>query len=134
MASSQITLVDSHDDARESLHRILQAEGFQIQSLADGWSAWNVLRDKPELVIVDLDLKRIDGLQLARRLRTRHGSVFPLLALSCARGPALLSQIRSAGFDDCWFKPYAPAELVEWIRRHLAARSLAGNRNRRRAA
>ena len=134
MASSQITLVDSHPDARESLIRVLELDGYRIRSFSDAWSAWSELQREPsDLVIVDLDLPGIDGLELGALLRQRHGADLPLLAISCARGETLVRDVRSAGFDEFLFKPYPPADLTDCLRRYLAKRPGVGDSTRRRA-
>ena len=106
-----ILVVDASPDAADTMAAILTAMGHRVEV---AYSALSALADaerlRPEVVLLDLDLPRISGYELARRLRSQSGLRATLLiALASQQGhePAA----RAAGFDDCLVKPIAVATL-----------------------
>src|SRR5690348_16504307 len=94
----------------------LERAGFAVISAADGEEAQRLIRERdPRLVVLDVMLPRLDGIELTRALRERHHPV-PVLMMS-ARG-AVDDRLEglSVGADDYLPKPFSPAEMVERVR------------------
>jgi len=92
MSLGQILLIEDEELIRESVALALPEEGYDVPTVADGKTALEILRLnppnqditpglQPDLVILDLMLPNINGLDLCRLLR-RHGSTVPVLMLS----------------------------------------------------
>ena len=79
--------------------------GFAFSSAEDGQSGVRMaLRDKPDLVLVDMQLPDIDGYEVLRVLREQH-TASTLIALSANAMPDDIARAKAAGFDDYWTKP-----------------------------
>jgi two-component system response regulator VicR len=109
---------------REVLSRYLQREGFEVDVAADGEVALASFEaHRPDLVLLDLMLPRIDGLEVFRRIRSSAQS--PVIMLT-ARGETTDRVVGlGMGADDYVSKPFSPAEVVARVRavlRRTAAR------------
>lgn len=107
----RILVVDDDETVAEVVSRYLEREGFEVQSVSDGPAALeSVARWHPDLIVLDLMLPGIDGLEVCRRLR-QMGAV-PVVMLT-ARGQ---ESDRVVGFevgaDDYVAKPFSPRELT----------------------
>lgn len=114
-AVAKILVVDDEPNIREVVGQYLQREGYAVVSAADGEEALSLYRqERPDLVVLDLMLPKLSGLEVCRRLlgaETRERRV-PLIMLT-ARGE---EEDRIAGLglgaDDYIVKPFSPRELV----------------------
>ena len=113
---SRTVLVAEDDPAiRELLAHHLQREGFEVVAVSDGNAALRAARDAADVVILDLGLPAIDGLEVARTLRREKCDV-PILMLT-----ARVDEIdRVVGFelgaDDYICKPFSPREVVARVK------------------
>lgn len=108
---SCILVVD--DDLRlcELLTQVLQEEGYQVQCVNDGESALNYMKMSPvDLVLLDVMLPNIDGLQVARRICQRFAT--PILMLTALGGEQSMLDGLQAGADQYLVKPFAVTELL----------------------
>ena len=108
-----VLIVEDHPDGRESLRLLLELLGYQVDVAADGIEGVHkALQGRPEVAIVDLALPRLDGYQVARRLRAALGpSVFLNSHTSNGR-PEDRQRALEAGFDVHLVKPVDPGELL----------------------
>jgi two-component system response regulator MprA len=124
-ARRQILVVD--DDARlaASLRRALAYEGYAVEVAADGPGALVAARDRPpDLVVLDVMLPGLDGVEVCRRLR--DGSDVPILMLTARDGiPDRVGGL-DAGADDYLVKPFAYDELLARVRALLRRREPSG--------
>jgi two-component system, cell cycle response regulator DivK len=123
-AAATILIVDDYPDALDVWDLYLRASGFEVLRAEDGNEALKTACEHvPDLVVMDLELPGLSGCQVASALRqrddTRH---IPLIASTGHSLPAKLDEARRSGFDLVLIKPCDPAELVEAIHKHLAAR------------
>ena len=113
-----ILLVDDEQDIIDSISVRLQASGYQIIAARDGLEALKKARSlRPDLIILDLMLPKMDGYKVARLLKfDKRYSDIPILILS-ARGQEIDKELaRSAGADDYLVKPFDSAELLTRIK------------------
>jgi two-component system response regulator ChvI len=111
-----IALVDDEESIRTLIGRALQQEGFRVESYADGEAAWDVFsRRLPDLVILDIIMPRIDGLELCRRIRALSAEI-PLIFLSSKDEEFDRVLGLELGADDYLCKPFSTRELVARIK------------------
>jgi PAS domain S-box-containing protein len=106
-AIRRVLIVDDHDGIRSSLARLVQAAGHQIAEASSGAEALTVARAfQPEFAIVDISMRGMSGLELARRLRAEHADPpLRLIALTGYRDSDLREACLAAGFDHYLVKP-----------------------------
>jgi two-component system response regulator MprA len=113
-----ILVVDDDQAVRDSLRRALSLQGYDVDLAADGEEALFKLRTNPgatDLLVVDVLMPRVDGLELTRRLRS-DGNELPILMLTARDQVADRVEGLEAGADDYLVKPFALEELVARIR------------------
>jgi two-component system, OmpR family, response regulator MprA len=119
---ARILVVDDDPRIAASVRRALVYEGYEVRVAADGRAALDLARDQqPDLVVLDLMLPRIDGMEVCRRLRA-DGDV-PILMLTARDGTADRVQGLDSGADDYLVKPFAYEELLARVRALLRRRA-----------
>ena len=116
MSGVGILVVDDDPPIRRMLERTLVAEGYEVTTAADGGSALvEVERAAPDILVLDVAMPGLGGLEVCRRVRTK-GLGFPVLLLTAR--DALDERVAGldAGADDYLVKPFAPEELLARIR------------------
>jgi DNA-binding response OmpR family regulator len=114
--AASILLVDDDDELRTSLRRGLALEGYRIRLAADGQEALSQARNEaPDLVVLDLMLPELDGLEVCRRLRAADDDL-PIIMLTARDAVADRVAGLENGADDYLVKPFAFEELLARIR------------------
>jgi DNA-binding response OmpR family regulator len=127
----QTRVLIAEDDARqaEGVRRYLVAEGYTVTVVPDGRAAIDqVRRDRPDLLILDVMMPKVDGLDVCRVLRADHD--LPILMLTARTGEDDLLLGLDLGADDYLTKPYSPRELMGRVRallRRTARRPATGH-------
>ncbi|MGY5047080.1 SpoIIE family protein phosphatase [Streptomyces sp. 900105755] len=135
-AGARVLVADDNADMREYLARVLGQAGYEVTTVTDGVEALRaVRRDLHDLVVSDVMMPRLDGLELVARLRgdTRTASV-PVLLLSARAGQEASIEGLRAGADDYLVKPFAVAELLARVRAIIELARLRGHHVRWRTA
>jgi len=113
--SRSIVVVEDADDARATLHRLLEGEGHSVRAAADGESGLRaILETTPDVAIVDLGLPRLDGYEIARRVRSAGVPAY-LIALTGYGLPEDRQRAEAAGFDVHLTKPAPVDELLRLV-------------------
>jgi two-component system, OmpR family, response regulator MprA len=111
-----VLVVDDEPAVRSSLERALGLEGYRVELAADGDEALDAIEKAgPDAVVLDVLMPRLDGLEVARRLR-RGGNTVPILMLTAREGVADRVAGLDAGADDYLVKPFALEELLARLR------------------
>ena len=111
----RILVVDDEPQITRVLRTSLSSQGYDIRVANDGETALEILKDwSPDLVITDLSMPRMDGLELCRRLRSK--SQMPILVLSVRGEERTKVQALDAGADDYVTKPFGMNELLARVR------------------
>ncbi|PKG38456.1 response regulator transcription factor [Psychromonas sp. Urea-02u-13] len=111
---SHILVVDDDLQLCELLTEVLQEEGYQVHCVNDGESALNYMQTlRVDLVLLDVMLPHIDGLQVARRICQRFAT--PILMLTALGGEKSMLEGLQAGADQYLVKPFAVTELFARI-------------------
>ena len=114
----RVLVVDDDVAVRESLRRALRLEGYEVELAADGGEALQRLDangDDPDLVVLDVLMPNVDGLEVCRQLR-RTGRRVPVLMLTARDEVADRVAGLDAGADDYVVKPFALEELLARVR------------------
>lgn len=119
--NKKILLVEDNPDNREIMSAVLRHRGYEVVEAEDAETALALVGDhKPDLVLMDISLPRMDGYEATARLRELpHTSAVPVIAVSAH---AFLQERRApweVGFDSYLTKPVAPSRIVEEVDRFL---------------
>ena len=124
----KILVVDDEQAVRESLRRSLRFNGYEVLTANDGLEAVETVRaENPELLILDIMMPNMDGLEVCRTLRS-EGWDRPILVLTARDGVSDRVAGLDAGADDYLPKPFALEELLARVRslvRRASAVSIA---------
>ena len=111
-------VVDDEPIVREVLSRYLVREGFDVEAAEDGERALSAVeRARPDVVILDLMLPHIEGLEVFRRIRDAVPAPFPAVIMLTAKGEETDRIVGlELGADDYITKPFSPREVVARVR------------------
>jgi CheY-like chemotaxis protein len=117
-----VLLVDDYPDTVEFTAELLQFSGFDVITAKDGGKALALVAERsPDIVLLDLSLPVIDGLEVLRRMKANpHSAGIPVIAFSAHSGGSRVDDAMAAGCAGFLQKPTAPGALVKEIRRVLA--------------
>jgi two-component system KDP operon response regulator KdpE len=114
----RILVVDDETQITRVLRTSLSSQGYDIRVANDGETALEIMKDwTPDLVITDLSMPNMDGLELCRRLRPK--AKFPIIVLSVRGEERTKVQALDAGADDYVTKPFGIEELLARVRANL---------------
>lgn len=109
----RILIVDDEPSVVEVVSLYLKREGYEAFTAHNGRDALRLIREQaPTLVVLDLMLPEVDGLEIIRRLRDDYGEDVPVIVLSARRQETDRIYGLELGADDYVTKPFSPAELV----------------------
>jgi len=116
--AARILIVDDEPNIIGTVAPLLRARGYDVLSAMSGRAALEAVeRDKPDLVVLDLGLPDIDGVEVCRR--ARQTSSVPILVLSARGAEGDKVRALDAGADDYVTKPFGAEELLARIRASL---------------
>ncbi|HVB65733.1 MAG TPA: response regulator transcription factor, partial [Nitrolancea sp.] len=111
----KILIVEDEAIVADVVSRYLRRDGFQVLIAGDGQAALDIAREQsPDLVLLDLMLPKIDGLEVCRRLRAV--SSVPIIVVTAKGDEADRIVGLELGADDYVSKPFSPRELVARVR------------------
>ena len=119
--AAHILIVDDSADLRAYMRDLLQPH-YSVRTANDGEAALHMIRDEaPDLVLSDVMMPKMTGLQLVRALRDDPQCVaIPVILLSARAGEEATVDGLDAGADDYLTKPFTAAELLARVRAHVA--------------
>ena len=117
-AKRNILVVDDEAQITRVLKTTLSAQGYGIRAAADGFQALQEMKSwSPDLVITDLRMPNMDGLELCKRIRAE--SRIPIIVLSVKGEEKIKVEALDAGADDYITKPFSVNELLARVRAAL---------------
>ena len=119
VACSRVLIVDDDQRVRTVVAWQLEADGFAVTEAGDGAAALAQIEcDRPDLVVLDLSLPGVGGLDVLRRVREAEGAASPLpvIVLSGRSGETDRIIGLDLGADDYLVKPFSPGELAARVR------------------
>jgi DNA-binding response OmpR family regulator len=115
MNEPTVLVVDDEPSISEVVSIYLRRAGYQVVVAQDGQQALQVLeKELPDLVVLDLMLPKVDGLEITRRLRAQGDT--PIIMLTARREEADRIAGLEMGADDYVVKPFSPQELVSRVK------------------
>ena len=117
-----ILIADDNDDVRELWKLCLTSWGFTVEEARDGAEAVRKARArKPDLVLMDLWMPGVDGVEATRQLRNDPAMAdVPVLAITATTNPPARAAAQKAGCDEFLAKPLLPDELLMQVRAAFA--------------
>lgn len=133
---ARVLVADDNADMREYLVRLLRSGGYEVDAVVDGRQALDSIRASlPDLVVSDVMMPRLDGLELVASLRTDpRTAAVPVLLLSARAGQEASIEGLQAGADDYLVKPFTAAELLARVRANVELTRLRNHHARWRTA
>jgi CheY-like chemotaxis protein len=105
----------------ELFEAALEADSHQVVTERDGVAGEQSASDQFDLILLDIQLPKRNGLDVCRNLRAR-GLRMPIVALSASVLPEEVARTKEAGFDEFLSKPISPHDLRAAVRRVVAAK------------
>ena len=121
-AAARILVVEDEVAIADAIRFGLVNEGYRVEVLHDGQAAADAEHDAFDLVLLDLNLPRVPGYEVCRRIRER--SIVPIIMLTARTGEADRVLGLELGADDYVAKPFSMPELVGRVRANLRRRDL----------
>lgn len=127
-----ILIVEDESEISQLIQLYLEKEGFNCRTCRDGLTAIQMFQDhQPDLIILDLMIPGMDGLEVCTRIRQKPGSKDPYIMMLTAKGEEIDRIIGlSTGADDYMVKPFSPRELVARVRALLRRTLRQGGQTR----
>jgi len=115
MSASQILIVEDEPSIAEVVDLYMKRAGYQVKLVQDGQAALDSMAQQmPDLIVLDLMLPQVDGLEITRWVRDR--SDVPIIMLTARRTESDRIAGLEMGADDYVVKPFSPQELVSRVR------------------
>lgn len=129
MAGETILIIDDDQDIQEIISLYLEKDGYHVISAFDGFEGVKfALTTKPDLIILDMMLPGLDGIEACQEMRKEL--TVPIIFLSCKGDPIDKSIGLTAGGDDYMSKPFEGMELVARVKAHLRRNRMIEKHNK----
>lgn len=109
-----VLVVDDYEDSRMMFRRVMESKGCAVAEAVDGEAAVEaVRRARPDLILLDLNMPRVDGLEAAQRIRELKGACkdVPIIAITAFDTYGMKEAALEAGCDDYLTKPVSVQDL-----------------------
>jgi CheY-like chemotaxis protein len=128
-----VLVAEDHDDTRALLRYLLEARGYRVVEASDGEEAVEQAeRELPDIVVMDVSLPLVDGLEATRRIREITGAIrVPIIILSGHAEPEFRAAALEAGCDEYLTKPLEVGRLETVVAKYksrLASTDVVGAR------
>ena len=118
---TRVLVADDDPDIRDLVEFKLTQAGYAVEAVGDGLAAWEAFESaRPELVILDVMMPGLSGIDVLRKIRDAGGSHVPVLLLSAKSRDSDVDTGFSVGADDYVIKPFSPRELLHRVTGMLA--------------
>ena len=122
-----VMVVDDSLTVRKITSRMLTREGFEVATAKDGVDALQQLQDiKPDCILLDVEMPRMDGFEFARNLRADEGTKsIPIIMITSRTADKHRNRALELGVNEYMGKPYQEDQLLELIRRYTSQAAFA---------
>jgi len=120
--NQRIMVVEDQEDNRQILRDLLGSNGYELIEAWDGEAALTTLASqRPDLILMDIQLPGIDGYEVTRRIKADPGlRAIPIIAVTSYALSGDAEKAFDAGCDAYVTKPYSPRQLLAKVREYLA--------------
>jgi two-component system cell cycle response regulator DivK len=121
--SKRILIIEDQEDNRAILRDLLSQAGYVLIEAADGEEGVKLAQsERPDLILMDIQLPVIDGYEATRRIKAKPGlEAIPIIAVSSYALSGDEAKARAAGCDGYVTKPFSPRDLLAKVRAYLPA-------------
>jgi two-component system OmpR family response regulator len=121
VTATRVLVADDDADIRELVEFKLTQNGYDVEAVSDGLAAWeSFLAERPSLVILDVMMPGLSGIDVLRKIRESEDAEVPVLLLSAKSRDSDVDTGFAVGADDYVIKPFSPRELVHRVNGMLA--------------
>ena len=126
MPQTKILIVEDEKDVRELIRYTLNKNGYATDTAANGLEALDMAIDiKPDLILLDIMLPEIDGLEVCQNLKTNiRTAAIPVIMLTAKSTEEDIQKGLEMNADDYITKPFSPRDLLDRIRAVLSRKTL----------
>lgn len=118
--SKRILAVEDQEDNMQILRDLLVNAGYDLIEAEDGEKALAEARQKPDLILLDIQIPLVDGYEVARRIKADPAlKTIPIIAVTSHALDGGEQKALAAGCDGFVAKPYSPRQLLTIVRRYL---------------
>src|SRR5438128_3959283 len=122
-ASFRVLVADDNEVAQRLCKRVLEKAGYPVLIAGDGLQAVDIaLRERPEMILMDVAMPGIDGLEAMRRIKTEIPTM-PIVIASAHSMSSDRERFLAAGADNVLSKPFRLADLISIVEQLARARS-----------
>ena len=131
MKTEKVVVIEDEDDIQEVISYNLLRDGFNVRATGDGEDGLQLIkRELPDIVLLDLMLPGLDGLEVCRRLKEQpQTSAIPIIMVSAKGEESDVVLGLGLGADDYVTKPFSPRELVGRVKAVLRRARVKGDDN-----
>jgi two-component system, cell cycle response regulator DivK len=121
MSKKRILIIEDQDDNRTIMRDLLGAAGYELIEATDGGEGVELAKkERPDLILMDIQLPVLDGYEATRRIRTyAELKTVPIIAVTSYALSGDEAKTRAAGCDGYVAKPFSPRELLAKVREYL---------------
>ncbi len=117
-----VFVVEDDPHIAEMLADILEEEGYRVQTGVNGMALKMALADPPGLILLDVMMPGMDGIEFCRLLRANPATVHtPVVFITAAPINLLASRLRTIAYNGLIRKPFSIDEILDTVRQHLAS-------------
>ena len=122
MSKKKILIVEDNEQNRELFHDLLISKGYTVMEAVDGEMALAKIRSEtPDLILMDIQIPKIDGVELARRIRNIPSlNNIIIIAVTAHAMKGAKEDLLKAGFDDYIAKPISIQLFLQTIENYLS--------------
>jgi len=121
--NAQVLVVDDSMMVRMQVDRVLKGAGFSVCAAADGLDALEKITPDTKLVVCDVNMPRMSGLELLEELRVSRKSTVPFVMLTTEDQADMIARAKALGANGWLVKPLKPEILVSTAKRLTATAS-----------
>ena len=118
--SKRVLVVEDQEDNRQIIRDLLSATDYKIMEAESGEQALEAVKQRPDLILMDIQLPGIDGYEVTRRIKADPVlRSIPIITVTSYALSGEEQKARAAGCDEYVPKPYSPRQLLAKIRQYL---------------
>ncbi len=120
--NEKILVVDDEPDLLELVRDTLEMAGYTVITASDGEEGLkSITEDSPDLVILDIKMPKIDGMQVLERVRKNPRlNELPIIMLTSLKGEGIIREAREVGANDYIVKPFNQIDLLNRVKRVIS--------------